>query len=224
MTVDNVPTKNRPSFPPVTRTIAVICLLVWLGQLFIPGVEQAVLLTDQLGRWQPWRFITSAFAHSADLLQFPAEILSILWYVPHIAMNMLILIGIGRFLEPALGSARFLALYLLSAIGGGLAFVIFTPGNYAVTGASGAVFGLFGALARFQQRPDQGLLVLIGFNIAFGFMMPGIAWQAHIGGLLVGVAVAQIFTQSRTKNQTIIELAIFTALLLAIGVLHYWLA
>jgi membrane associated rhomboid family serine protease len=147
-----------------------------------------------LGAEEPWRFVTSAFAHS------PGNLL-------HIAFNMYALWIMGTYLEPLLGRARFVAVYLLSAIGGSVVYLLFafppSPAQLAAgegglwwtgaVGASGAVFGLFGAFLVLQRRLGRsaaGMYVVIGINAVLGFVIPGIAWQAHLGGFLTGAAAA----------------------------------
>ena len=108
-----------------------------------------------------------------------------------------------------LGRARFVAIYLLSAVGGSVMYLLLsTPptaaevatGDFGMwwtgaVGASGAVFGLFGAFLVLQRRlgrSSAGMYVIIGINAVIGFVIPGIAWQAHLGGLLTGAGVAAV--------------------------------
>lgn len=175
----------RASAPVVTWTVVALCVLVWLGELFVPGVYESVVLTPYLGQSQPWRIITSAFAHSPTA-------------ITHIMFNMWALWAVGQAIEGALGRWRYLALYLLSAVGGGLAYILLaTPGDDSwftqVVGASGAVFGLFGALLVLQRlvgQSTQQLWVVLAINAAIPLFIPGIAWQAHAGGFVVGMLVA----------------------------------
>lgn len=166
---------------------------MWLGELFVPGVAQSVALTPQLGLTEPWRLLTSAFAHS------PYSIL-------HIATNMLMLWVMGRSLEPYLGRRDYLMCYLLSAIGGSVVFVLvagLSASGTAVVGASGAVFGLFGtqlAISRHERMDGSGIWLLVGMNLLFGFIVPGIAWQAHIGGFLTGLAAGWLVLRGRTSR------------------------
>ena len=119
----------------------------------------------------------------------------------------------GSYLEPMLGRARFVAIYLLSALGGSVMYLLLsTPpsaaqiatGDYGMwwtgaVGASGAVFGLFGAFLVLQRRlgrSSAGMYVIIGINAVIGFVIPGIAWQAHLGGLLTGAGVAAAIAYS----------------------------
>jgi membrane associated rhomboid family serine protease len=137
--------------------------------------------------FEPWRMLTAAFLHS------PAFIL-------HIVLNMYMLWMLGQVLEPLLGRARFLAIYLISALGGSVGYLMLTPlyvpgqqNLVGVVGASGAIFGLFGATLVTQRHrggETKQLWILIAINGVIGFMVPGIAWQAHLGGLITGAACA----------------------------------
>ena len=192
--------------PVVTLTIIGICVAVWLLQRVSPQVTDQLAFVPMFGKSEPWRFLTSAFAHS------PGNLL-------HILFNMYALWILGQYLEPMLGRARFAALYLVSALGGSVSFLLLASppvsavglGNNSwvtsMVGASGAVFGLFGALIVFNRhlgRSSRQLYILLAINAVIGFV-PGIAWQAHVGGFLTGVAVAAVITatapQSRRKFQ-----------------------
>ncbi|OKL50553.1 rhomboid family intramembrane serine protease [Boudabousia marimammalium] len=112
---------------------------------------------------------------------------------------MWVLYLVGPPLEIAVGKMRFLALYLFSILGGST-FVLFwetLPGTQlALTaGASGAIFGLFGALIVLQRQLQQdirAMVTLVVINFAWGFVQPGISWQGHFGGLLAGVVYAVV--------------------------------
>jgi membrane associated rhomboid family serine protease len=128
-----------------------------------------------------YRLITAAFMHGGIL---------------HIMFNMWVLFALGPMLESVLGRARFLALYLLSALGGSVASYAFGEANIPSVGASGAIFGLMGAVLVVGKRLRQdvtNVLVLIGINIAIGFVVPNIDWRAHLGGLITGVIVGAVF-------------------------------
>ncbi|MBH0778895.1 rhomboid family intramembrane serine protease [Nocardia bovistercoris] len=111
------------------------------------------------------------------------------WGPIHLALNMFALWVVGRNLEPGLGRSRYLAVYLVSLFGGSAASMVFQDQNTAAAGASGAVYGLFGAitvlLIRVRQNPNQ-MLILIGINIFISFSLPGISLSAHLGGLAAG--------------------------------------
>jgi membrane associated rhomboid family serine protease len=178
--------------------------------VFIAVQAKSSLLNDLvlIGEWPPkpyqptmgvaegewYRFLTSMFTHEAP------------W---HIGFNMLSLWWIGGPLEAALGRARYLALYFVSGLAGGaLTYLVAAP-SQASLGASGAIFGLFGATAvlmrrlNYDMRPIIALLV-INLIITFG---PGlnIAWEAHIGGLVAGVAVGYAMVHAPREKRTLIQ-------------------
>jgi membrane associated rhomboid family serine protease len=129
------------------------------------------------GEW--YRMLTAAFLHASP------------W---HLALNMFGLWILGSALEPVLGRWRFTALYLLSAIGGSAASLATT--DVTSIGASGAVFGLIGALFVVLRRFGQdvrAVLVILGLNAVIVFVVPGIDWRAHLGGLVTGTALAYAF-------------------------------
>jgi membrane associated rhomboid family serine protease len=184
--------------PVATMAIIGICLVVFLAQMTVPGLDNRVSFVPALAQSEPWRFVTSAFAHGG---------------LTHIAFNMYALWVMGTYLEPMLGRARFVAVYLLSALGGSVMYLLLSAppsaaevatGDYGTwwtgaVGASGAVFGLFGAFLVLQRRLGRsaaGMYVIIGINAVIGFVLPNIAWQAHLGGLLTGAAVAAAIAYS----------------------------
>ena len=116
-----------------------------------------------------------------------------------VGLNMWCLFIIGRLIEPGLGMWRYLALYLLSGLGGSVAYYLLGNPLQPAAGASGAIFGLFGAyfvLARRSSANTSGIVALIGINLVFSFVIPNVAWQAHVGGLATGLAVASWFRAS----------------------------
>jgi len=171
--------------PVATLALIAACVLVYVLQWIVPGdaifqnfAFASVFADPQYGQFEPWRMLTAAFLHSQG-------------FVLHIALNMYTLWIFGQALEPLLGRARFLAIYLLSAIGGSAGYFLLTPllPVTAVVGASGAIFGLFGALLVIQRHrggDTTQLWILIAINGVIGFMVAGIAWQAHLGGFITG--------------------------------------
>jgi membrane associated rhomboid family serine protease len=165
------------------------------------------------GQW--YRLITSAFLP-------PATGLGGLGFLD-IVFNMWALVAVGPSLERLLGRTRFIAVYLLSALGGGVAF--FLLGQYYVIalGASGAIFGLFGAwfvVARKLRLDIRGIVTIILINLAFSFFYRStIAWQDHLGGLIVGALTTAAFAYAPRRNRTAIQVAAAIAILAVLVVL-----
>jgi membrane associated rhomboid family serine protease len=199
--------------PLATWTLIGLSVLAYVGQR-LPRLD----VTDQfafagfVAAAEPWRFLTAAFLHSPG-------------FVFHILLNMYALYLIGPYLEDLFGRARFLALYLVSAVGGSVGYLLLADPFQGTVGASGAVFGLFGALAVVQRKMGRDfnqILVLIAINTVFGFVVPGIAWQAHLGGLVTGAAVAGVLAYAPRERRTAVQaagLAVVTALLVVAAVL-----
>ncbi|RKN38049.1 rhomboid family intramembrane serine protease [Streptomyces hoynatensis] len=156
------------------------------------------------GEW--YRLLTSAFLHQA------------VW---HIAFNMMGLWFIGPPLEAALGRARFLALYLISALAGSTLSYLLAEQNQLSLGASGAIFGLFGATAvltrrlRYDMRP---IAVLLAINLLITFTWSHIAWQAHIGGLVAGVVVTAGMVHAPRRRQALVQVATCVGVLAVLAV------
>jgi membrane associated rhomboid family serine protease len=128
-----------------------------------------------------YRLLTSAFLHAG---------------VMHILFNRFALAQIGPILEHALGRARYLSLYLLSALGGSVAAFLLAPPAQPSVGASGAIFGLFGAYYVVVRRlgGETGpIVVLLAINLVITFTVPNIDWRAHLGGLVTGAVRAAAF-------------------------------
>ena len=135
----------------------------------------------------------------------------------HIAFNMYVLFALGPTLERILGHVRFTALYLLSAVGGAVASYFFSDITTVSVGASGAIFGLMGALVVAGRRLRYDVtqvLVLLGINVVIGFLAPGIDWRAHLGGLVTGAVVAAILVHAPRKSRTFIQVAGLSGVLL----------
>ncbi|EIC06523.1 hypothetical protein HMPREF1529_00851 [Microbacterium sp. oral taxon 186 str. F0373] len=191
--------------PVVTYTLVIVTSVFYLIGL-IPGiglyVQNLLAFHAQLAYVQPWRLLTVTLVHAS---------------IFHIAFNMLALWALGRSLEPLLGRWRFLALYLLSALGGSVLTALLAPNTWVV-GASGAVWGLLGAMfviGRHLGANVTAIAVLLGINLVITFL-PGsnIAWQAHIGGGLVGALIGVIFARTRKIRQRALQIW----LLVAVGV------
>jgi membrane associated rhomboid family serine protease len=128
-----------------------------------------------VGQW--YRLLTAVFLHQQ---------------LVHIGLNMLSLWWIGPSVELALGRIRYLTLYLLSGLGGSALSFLLAPANELGLGASGAIFGLLGAMFVLMRRlrlDARPVVILIALNLLFTFTIPDIDWRAHVGGLVTGTAI-----------------------------------
>ncbi|MFJ2368120.1 rhomboid family intramembrane serine protease [Microbacterium sp. NPDC087665] len=207
---------TRSGKPVVTYALLAVTSLLGLIGL-IPGIGEQI--NSQLAfyapylypslsllSFEPWRLLTALFVHGGFI---------------HLALNMLALWLIGQSLEPMLGRARFLALYLISGLGGSVMVALIAPGQLTV-GASGAIFGMMAALliiGRHIGANVTGLLVILGVNFAFGFFNSGISWQAHLGGAIVGALVALIIVATKRREQRIWQILGLAGLTVALLVI-----
>ncbi|WP_310961715.1 rhomboid family intramembrane serine protease [Nocardioides terrisoli] len=154
---------------------------------FYPAIHGAALCHTQNGHWFPgvadgagWQVITSVFTHAEPL---------------HIGFNMLALWFLGPPLEMVLGRTRFLAVYLISGLFGSAAVMLWSSPTTLTEGASGAIFGVMGALIVVGLKikaPVQQLWIWLALNLVFTFTAANISWQGHLGGLLGGAIVAAV--------------------------------
>lgn len=210
----------RGGQPVVTLALIGASVAVFVLQL-APGLEVTTrfAFAPVVAGAEPWRFVTAAFLHSTSFL-------------PHIVLNMVVLYQVGPYLEERLGRLRFLVLYLVSAAGGSVGYLLLadpllpTSWNAAVVGASGAVFGLFGALLVVQRRlghQSQGLYVVIGLNFVLGFVIANVAWQAHLGGLVTGaVLAAALVAPVRRSRRELVQLGGTAAVVVLLVLLAVW--
>ncbi len=199
--------------PYVTYVLIGICVLVNLLQR-VPGlgITENFAFAGAFAAAEPWRYVTSAFLHATTGF----------FGLTHLLFNMYALFLLGPYLEHLFGRARFAALYLLSAVGGSVAFQLLTPdydafGPVKAAGASGAVFGLFGVIlvAQLKTRtPMQSILGLLAINLVLGFVVPGIAWQAHLGGLATGAAAAAVLVYAPRDRRVLVQWGGLSAILL----------
>lgn len=200
---------RRSDGPVVTWSIIGVTAAVFLLQLVSNGgVITALSYWPPLTELEPWRMLTSVFVHSEQSFL-------------HILFNMYSLFIFGRIIEQLLGRARFLALYLISGLGGSVAVLLISPLTNVV-GASGAIFGLLGAFFVIQRGlggNNVQLLLVLGLNLVIGFVIPGIAWQAHLGGLIAGGLVALVFVKTRRRSQKRKQLLLIGAIVAGLVVL-----
>ncbi|KOG64723.1 Rhomboid family protein [Streptomyces griseoflavus] len=143
------------------------------------------------GEW--YRLLTAVFLHQTPM---------------HIIFNMLSLWWLGPPLEAAFGRVRFLALYLLSGLGGSALSYLLAAQNQPSLGASGAIFGLLGATVILMRRLNYDMrpvLILLALNLVFTFAWPDIAWQAHVGGLVMGAAVTYAMVHAPRARRALVQ-------------------
>lgn len=215
--------------PAVTYSVIALCVAVYVVQILPVSAGQLLsALPDLTDAWayapaytstwypafEPWRILTSAVLHH------PGNAM-------HIAFNMLALWFVGRAMEPEIGRWRFVALLVLSAWGGSVAILLssvvgLTHPFQPTVGASGAVFGLFGALfvlMRSSGTETGGIVALVGINMLVSFLIPSISWQGHLGGLLTGVLVALMISQAPRGKRVVWQVVGLSGLAVALGAL-----
>lgn len=199
----------------VTNVIITLCVLVYILQLFNPKLLYlGANISDFVKMGEVYRIITCTFIHAGII---------------HLLCNMYSLYIIGSQLETFIGKARFIFVYIISAISGSLMSLIFTAG--ASVGASGAIFGLLGSLLYFgyHYRIYLGsvlknqIIPIIILNILLGFMLPGVDNAAHIGGLIGGyLATVSVGIKNKSNRNEmingIIVLVIYIAFLVYMGI------
>lgn len=195
---------------PATQFLIVVNVIVFVWELSVAGlsflggnspnaqalyVDGALVPAFVFQDHQWWRIVTGAFMHGSLL---------------HIAFNMFALWVFGQFIEAVLGSSRMLVVYAVSLVASGLSVVYLSPPDAPTLGASGAIFGLIGALFalgfKFGKRGMDLIranIPMLILNLVFTFTFPGISWQAHVGGLIAGflVTFAIYFPPSRVRPE-----------------------
>ncbi len=207
---------GKTSDPIVTKVLIAINIGVYVAVVFNGGSVNSAQgdLYQNLWTWGPiigdgeWhRLVTGAFLHSG---------------IMHLGMNMYLLWLLGRVLEPALGKVSFGLLYAVSLMGGAVGVMLLSPGSPTV-GASGAVFGLMGAMVVMQWRAGQnpwqsGILTLVLLNLVITFAVPNISIGGHVGGLVAGGLAGAAMTV-RTRGQKLPTLAHISGLIVFFAVL-----
>ena len=194
--------------------------LAFLGELsskaFVTRFEQvggAIAVTNGvphvvgIAHGEYYRLLTSMFLHEPPSSGGT--------FFLHILFNMWCLFVVGPPLEALLGRVRFVGLYLLTGLAGSVLAYVLTAPYIAELGASGAIFGLFGALlilGRKLRLNIQPIALTIGLNLVLTFSLPGISWQAHIGGLIAGVALGAAWAYAPRPQRTAIQIGSSVAL------------
>ncbi|MEV0828594.1 rhomboid family intramembrane serine protease [Nonomuraea rubra] len=196
--------------PFVSYALLIINVLVFGAQYLIGD-----RITGELAMWpagvavygEYHRLITAAFVHGG---------------VFHILFNCWALYVVGPYLERAFGHVRYVALYLISALGGSVLGLWLDPLGQPTVGASGAIFGLFGAVfvvGRKLNMDVRGIAVLIALNLAITFLVPGISWTGHVGGLITGSLLAGALAYAPKNSRTLWQVLAIAAVLVLLAVL-----
>jgi membrane associated rhomboid family serine protease len=182
---------NATAGPVVTKALVAVNVGVFALTTGIPDLTNRLALYGpavDAGEW--YRLVTAGFAHAGLL---------------HLAFNMLLLYRLGEVLESALGRVRFTVLYFFSLLAGSFGALLVSPNVFTV-GASGAVYGLLGAIAiGMRQRGasvwQSGVGSLIVVNLLFTFFVPGISVGGHLGGLAGGALLGAVLLRARPGGQ-----------------------
>jgi membrane associated rhomboid family serine protease len=210
------PRPPQRTTPVITYGLIAINVVMFALETVSSGVQsELVLRSPAVANGDLYRLLTSAFMH----------------YGPtHLLFNMYALFIVGPPLEVWLGRLRFGALYALSALGGSVLVYLVSPLNAATAGASGAVFGLFGASFVVGKRLNLDVRWVVGLiviNLAFTFVIPlmggqNISWQGHIGGLVTGALVAAAYAYAPRERRTVIQVSVTVAVLVVFALLIWW--
>ena len=196
----------------MSYTLIAINVAVFVLQGLVPGLQQKLALAPWAiaGHGEYYRLISSAFVHYGLI---------------HILFNMYALYVLGPPLEEHLGRGRFASLYGLSALGGSVLVYLLSPLEAATAGASGAIFGLFGATFVASKRLNldvKWLVGLIAVNLVVSFTFPGVSWQGHIGGLITGAAVAAAYVYAPQSRRILVQAGASIAILVLFLMLIAW--
>jgi membrane associated rhomboid family serine protease len=160
-----------------SATLSLITLIsgaYFLDLVYPAFYEKTALYGPLVDSGEIWRLFTVALVHGG---------------LTHLFFNMFSLLVLGNPIEEALGKARFLVIFFTSLLTGSLASIYLNSYPHVSVGASGAVFGLFGAFIALRNRINEGvrdIYVIVGLNFIFGFILGGVDWRAHLGGLVGG--------------------------------------
>jgi membrane associated rhomboid family serine protease len=202
--------------PVMTYGLIAVTVVMFVVQKTSDGVYGELVMWGRgVAAGDLYRLLTSAFLHIG---------------IVHLLLNMLALYFVGPTLERWLGRLRFLALYTLSALGGAVLVYLLTPIDVPTLGASGAIFGLFGATLVLSRRLNIDVRFVIGFivvNLVFTFAGPQlgtplISWQDHIGGLLTGAAVGAAYAYSRAQRANLVQAGLVVAVVVTLAALVWW--
>jgi len=204
---------GRATLALIGVNLALFAVVLATGRAASEVYQQSFMLTASLpfygltgvdgGAW--WRLITSAFLHVQVL---------------HIAFNMFALYVLGPPLERLVGQLRMVGIYLTTGLAGSVTVLWLGDPRIPTVGASGAVFGIFGAaivLMRSRGYDISSLATVLGINLVITFAVPNISWQAHIGGLLVGLVLGAMLAYTPRRHRRLLHPVAFGALWLLLG-------
>lgn len=168
-------------------------ILAFVFRILRPELVYTLGLTPALVMEQPWTVVTAMFMHAS---------------FTHIMFNMISLFFLGSFFLRMVGEGDFLKVYFVGGLAGNLLYILLGPAMVPGVGASGAIFAIGGALA--IMAPKLPVLVFplpipvplwaaMTFFLLIGFVISGIAWQAHLGGFLFGLAAGLYFNRRRQR-------------------------
>lgn len=160
--------------------ITVITAAYLINQIYPSFYDATALFGPYVDSGQYWRLFSVALVHSG---------------LTHLFFNMFSLLILGNPIEAALGKMRFLLIFFISLLTGSLASIYLDSALKVSVGASGAVFGLFGAFIAMRKLISDGvrdIYVIVGLNFLIGFIFGGIDWRAHLGGLIGGYLTTAI--------------------------------
>ena len=198
----------------ITYVLIVINIIIYLFMEILGNTESAAFMMEHGAIYPPyiledgeyWRLLTATFLHFG---------------LPHLLNNMVILGSAGQILERAMGKWKFLVLYLVSGIGGSLLSYgqMLYSGDYKVSaGASGAVFGIIGALAwiviihkgKYETLTGKGLIAMVVLCLYYGITAGNVDNWGHIGGFLMGFLISMIFYRRIVKKIDFAEQNLYT--------------
>jgi membrane associated rhomboid family serine protease len=207
---------QQRSIPLVTYVLIAVNVAMFALQTMSTDLQrELVLWSPGVAQGDLYRLLSSAFLH---------------YGITHLLFNMWALYVVGPPLEMWLGRLRFTALYVLSALGGSVLVYLLSSLSASTAGASGAVFGLFGATFVVGKRLNldvRWVVGLIAINLAFTFVIPlissqNISWQGHIGGLVTGAVVAAAFVYAPRQRRNVVAAGVTVVILVLFALLTWW--
>lgn len=194
--------------PYATYTIIAICVAAFVAQQATDIGDRGDISAAGVDHGELWRLVTSGFLHVDPM---------------HLLFNVTGLLMLGNTVEGRLGRVRFLGLYILSLVGGSIGVMLVQAPTAPAVGASGALFGLMGGVVVMTKRGrapiDSAIWTLLGINLVFTFVFPGIAIGGHVGGLVAGAVgglVLRVAGDGREPRRVVLTTLVLVALTLSL--------